>query len=168
MMDTLFLSSRFGSQWNFTDETELYAVSLDGRFWRSSYAPKKTSTGYIDAQGFHTVGLSKGLSYSGKHMLHRLIYQVWVSDIPEGHDVRHKDKDKSNNALENLELISHADNLAIASQEGRLQRGPLIPERFEAVKTLYDLGWTQEKLAKAFSVSQSAIAQYLTHHEFFS
>ncbi|MCA9835491.1 MAG: HNH endonuclease [Trueperaceae bacterium] len=163
MADTSFLSSRFGGTWKFTDLSEHYAISSDGRVWRSSYAPKKTTTGYKDKNGFHYVGLSKGLKYAGKQLLHRLVFQVWVSEIPSGHDVIHLDGDKSNNALENLQLISHADLLALQSRQGRLFRGPHSSERLEAIQVLQKLGWTQEKIAKAFGISQSAVAQYLIH-----
>lgn len=42
---------------------------------------------------------------------HRLVWIAFKGQIPEGFEVNHKDLDKHNNRLDNLELLTHSDNL---------------------------------------------------------
>lgn len=47
-----------------------------------------------------------------KHFLvHRAIWEAFNGEIPEGYDIDHIDGDPSNNALENLQAISHQENI---------------------------------------------------------
>lgn len=45
--------------------------------------------------------------------LHREVWKDANGEIPEGHVIHHKDGDKSNNALENLECLPTAEHLKI-------------------------------------------------------
>ena len=45
------------------------------------------------------------------HAVHRLVAMAFIGPIPDDMTVNHKDGLKSNNAVENLEIVSHADNL---------------------------------------------------------
>lgn len=154
MQDTSFLSQRFGSQWRYTDSSRQYAVSQDGRMWRASYAPHKTTTGHKDALGFHAVNLSKGLELAGRWYLHRLVYTIWVKPLAQGYDVIHQDANKSNNAVHNLLCVEHVKTL----ERSTLKKQALNQTRIEAIKVLLQHGWTQEKIAEAFEVSQPAIS----------
>jgi hypothetical protein len=47
-----------------------------------------------------------------KNMLvHRLVYMAFHGEIPSGFEINHKDANKSNNRLDNLELVTRSDNL---------------------------------------------------------
>ena len=43
--------------------------------------------------------------------LHREIWRFAFGCVPDGHDVHHKDGDKGNNSLDNLELLSRPDHM---------------------------------------------------------
>lgn len=43
-------------------------------------------------------------------MVHRLVYETFVGNIPEGFEINHKDENKKNNSIFNLELVSHKEN----------------------------------------------------------
>lgn len=45
-----------------------------------------------------------------KYLLHRLVYLHFVGKIPLGMEVNHKDENKSNNHVSNLELMTSKEN----------------------------------------------------------
>ena len=51
-------------------------------------------------------GYYKSSHFSPPKLLHRYIWETRVGEIPSGFEIHHKDQDKSNNALENLDIHS--------------------------------------------------------------
>ena len=52
------------------------------------------------------------VSFNGKNKyLHRIVYNAFCGDIPFGYEIDHKDCNKLNNALYNLELVTHSQNM---------------------------------------------------------
>ena len=49
---------------------------------------------------------------NGDKRLHRVVYEDHHGPIPEGHHIHHKDHDRHNNAIENLELMTASDHLS--------------------------------------------------------
>ena len=59
----------------------------------------------IDADGYHRVDIY------GKHKkVHRLVYETWGGDIPDGMQVNHINDDKNNNSIDNLYLGTQTQN----------------------------------------------------------
>lgn len=54
--------------------------------------------------------------------LHRTVWEYHYGEIPSGYHIHHADKDKANNAIENLELVCGSDHL---------RRHMQAPERIE-------------------------------------
>jgi len=69
----------------------------------NGYQYKKNKFGYW-------LGGSSG-SKSGDGSLHRAIWKYQKGEIPKKYDVHHIDGNKSNNSIENLQLISHSDHM---------------------------------------------------------
>lgn len=53
----------------------------------------------------------------GNKRLHRYIWEKYNGKIPDGYHIHHKDHDKSNNDINNLELLSAKDHLHIHNME---------------------------------------------------
>ncbi len=53
----------------------------------------------------------------GERLLHRRVWAEQNGEIPEGHEVHHKDRDWRNLSIDNLELMSAADHYAEHSKE---------------------------------------------------
>lgn len=47
----------------------------------------------------------------GKHFfVHRMVWECFMGEIPEGKEINHIDSNPKNNSLNNLELVSHIEN----------------------------------------------------------
>lgn len=44
--------------------------------------------------------------------VHKIVWTTFMGDVPAGLEISHKDDDKTNNALDNLEVVTHAYNVA--------------------------------------------------------
>ena len=44
-------------------------------------------------------------------LVHRIIAKAFISNIPQGMEINHKDGNKENNRVENLEIVSHFENM---------------------------------------------------------
>jgi len=64
--------------------------------------------------GYWKLGFEQGGTY-----MHRYVWSYWNGKIPDGHHIHHKDGDKSNNMLENLELISASDHARLHSRSNK-------------------------------------------------
>lgn len=102
-------------------------------------------------------------------LIHRLVWEAHRGPIPKGHWVNHKNGEKTDNRLENLECDTpsynhlHASNVLkrrYASGE-ECAAGRFSEEAILAIKTLRKLKWSQHKIAKVFGCSQPAIFHVL-------
>jgi hypothetical protein len=101
----------------------LYAVTEDGRVW--SYLTNKWRKLAISPKGYYTVQLSKeGKVYN--FLVHRLVYETFKGEIPEGLTVDHIDGNKINNTPDNLQLLTSGENTSKA-WKGR-KRAPFSDE----------------------------------------
>lgn len=82
-----------------------YEVSTYGRI-------RNVSTTQIKSQRSDRYGYRRVTLYpSGKtYTIHRLVAEVWIPPKEEGLQINHKDFDKTNNQLDNLEWCSVKDN----------------------------------------------------------
>lgn len=61
--------------------------------------------------GYKEVSLNFGLNKNGtSKYVHRLIAQTFLGEISKGFNVNHKDGNKSNNKLSNLEIVTFSEN----------------------------------------------------------
>lgn len=99
----------FGKPYKKYDEK--YYVSADGDVY-SRYSNKLLKHA-ITADGHHRVDLH------GKHVLvHRLVYIVWIGNIPKGFQINHKDDNKDNNNIANLYAGTQKQNIEDCIRNG--------------------------------------------------
>ena len=97
----------------------LYAITEDGRVWsykklRNPAGWRKTITNW---SGYERIQLRKNGQYHYSS-IHRLVASTYLpnpSNLPE---VNHKDGDKQNNRVENLEWCTHSENIRHADTIG--------------------------------------------------
>lgn len=79
-----------------------------------------------DKDGYLLVNLSK----NGKvktYKVHRLVWCSFNGKIPEGKQINHKDEDKTNNTLDNLELVTCKENINYGAHNERMAKAKSKP-----------------------------------------
>lgn len=80
--------------------------------------PAQTSSGYLTVSLFVR-------GKSTPTLVHRLVTAAFLGPRPDGHEVNHRDGDKRNNVVANLEYVTRAQNVRHAFAMGLNQgRGP--------------------------------------------
>lgn len=119
--------------------------------------PSVGGSGYAQAQ----------LSSDGKSCrvyVHHAVMEVFVGMRPVGFVVNHKDSNRQNNALENLEYVSQRDNCIHALNSGRRLRGPSMPKPSPKGFQKGDAHWTRrmpDRIARADRMPHSKLTQEL-------
>ena len=76
---------------------------------------KVLSPGYYD--GYQKIVLCYDKKMHTTYV-HKVIAETWLRERPKGYDVNHIDGNKDNNCLENLEYITHQQNVQHAFDMG--------------------------------------------------
>lgn len=104
-----------------TDLNEDYTVYSDGRIWskrsQKFLKPVMSKAGYLT----HSRSVTKGeLSPT----VHRILAHCFLGGIEDGKVVNHKDGNKLNNSLDNLELVTYSQNSTHARDSGLIRKVP--------------------------------------------
>lgn len=102
----------------------LYEASDDGQV-RS--LPRNTTSGKLLNQrtqnkGYYTVTICKNGKRKDR-LVHRLVWEAFNGMVPNGYEVNHIDENKANNALSNLELLTHRENVNYGSHKTKQRYG---------------------------------------------
>ncbi|KKM03564.1 hypothetical protein LCGC14_1773130 [marine sediment metagenome] len=131
---------------------------------------KRSKTGRTlklrDHKGYKMVALYFGNKTPKEVMVHRLILEAFVSACPKNKECNHKDGNKANNKLENLEWLTRSQNAKYSYDY--LGREPLRGESHgkakltnsqvkEIRKLCGNSTFTQKAIARKYNVSRAAI-----------
>ena len=130
-------------------------------FSEKECVPSKTKDGYFE--------LNLGGRNSEKWLLHRLVAYVWLDNPNNFKTVDHKDGNKANNCVENLEWVTLEENIKREwdNFEGfDLQRNykswkissKLNPTDRLKIKDLYSKGFSQKQLSEMFNIGQAQVS----------
>ena len=147
-----------------------YAISSKGRLYSYRYrriiVPGETKKGYF-VQGLCKDGKMKS------YLIHRLVAQAFIPNPDNFDEVNHKDLNKKNNSIENLEWVTRKDNRNHAIRNGHLgyrfgkgngigkkSRGNrrLTKEQVFEIRNRLRNGETGVSLAKEYGVGTSCIS----------
>jgi len=142
-----------------------YVVSSLGRVMRVS----GKTTGHVRKSSNNQCGYRQMLlSMNGKYYtvrVHRLVAEAFIGPVPVGYEVNHKDGDKNNNRADNLEYITHIENMSHAMKVLHKQpaigvhhgRSKLSEEDVRNIRRLLADGVSRRKIGFVYGVSGVAI-----------
>lgn len=96
-----------------------------------------------------------------KHRGHYLHRDIWIDaygEIPAGYVIHHKNGNKEDNRLANLDIIS---DIAHRQYHGRQYKRRLTQDEIEAIKVLKRLGWTIAKIREQLKRSNAVVSDYV-------
>jgi hypothetical protein len=99
---------------------------------RGSAYPLKVA---YNSCGYQQVGVSSGSTRS--QYVHRLVAETWIDNPNHYEDVNHINGDKDDNRVENLEWVTHSENIRHAFRTGLIKVTPIrIVETGEIFESL--------------------------------
>ena len=131
-----------------------YTVYSDGR------VGKKRGEGFIRPH-VNKGGYKYFTPTSGPNRLHRFIWEAFNGPIPNRLTIDHIDGDKLNNRLENLQLMSHEDNI---------RKGHQIFDNkdLETIFYLKSLDWSNRRIAKEMDCSHTSINNVFSNKTYYT
>ncbi len=140
-----------------------YFISKDGFVLSEKWGKSRILKFRHDGSGYRRVNL-----YGKDLSIHRLVAMVYMSDFDSNLEVNHIDGDILNNNLENLEMVTHKENMQHAHRIGlvKVSRGEthhlakLTEKKVLEIRALLDEGnWKQYKIAAKYKVGAKLISE---------
>lgn len=145
----------------------LYQISNDGHIESCRQGRWKRMCFTLTRDGYLRVSLR--LDGGRKtYCVHRLVAEAFIGPAPDNYETNHLDGNKLNNAVENLEWVTHTENLAHAERLGLMNRAcgakngnsKLTVKQVQVIRHTYAQGKkTQAKIATMFGVSQAHVSE---------
>lgn len=134
-----------------------WEISNQGRI-RKTFTPKP----YVNSVGYAVAHISQG-GTARKVSLHRAVYETFVDEIPVDKVINHINGVKTDNRLENLELVTTRENIQhykekLLTHKGELNKNSkLTVEKVKDIRKRKKLGVSTLQLAKEYGVAPSTI-----------
>jgi hypothetical protein len=149
----------------------VYSVSNLGRVRREMADRPPAKAGFVLKPriskrygGYLTVGLKNGQRVSTA-FVHRLVAEAFLGPCPAGLEVNHKNRDKTDPRLENLEYVTHVENIRHSYRTGRRHsagetngHAKLTEAEVRTIRALRARGVPIREVASRYSVTQSTIS----------
>lgn len=153
--------------WRIIPDFPDYEASNTGKIRRATPSPH--SHGCNELRPLKMVrGYLKVILYRNKkrcqQYVHQLVLRAFAGPPPDGYVCNHKDGDRHNNHLDNLEWITVGDNIRHAAYVLKSLRGhpKMTPDQVREIRHLYLTGnYTQKQLGVMYGIDASAISNII-------
>jgi hypothetical protein len=102
------------------------------------------------------VNLSNNCKHSNQYA-HVLVAKAFIGDIPKGYEVNHIDKNRANNHVSNLEIVSHRANVL----HGKGYKGDYKTVESKCLELIAEGMVSTTELSKALSISTGSVLTIL-------
>jgi predicted XRE-type DNA-binding protein len=97
--------------------------------------------------------------------VHNLVGKLFLDNPNKLPELHHLDYDRTNPKVDNLQWISHKDNVKISANLGKYKNktgennnnSKLKEEQVKEIRNMYNNGFTRYRIAKMFNVSWSMV-----------
>jgi hypothetical protein len=119
---------------------------------------------HIWGHGYNRISLHKNRKYT-RHSVHILVANVYITKIKDKPIINHKDGNKINNHVDNLEWVTHQENRLHAAKTG-LNKGPigekqhlskLTRDDVVQIRKLRNSGIEYGEISKLYNVTKMTI-----------
>lgn len=114
--------------------------------------------------GYRFISLENAEGVRKNSSIHRLVVSTFIGPIPKGMWVNHKNGNKADNRLSNLEITTPTQNhqhardiLKRTYASGEASNGKLNNEAVAAIRALHSVGWSYRRIATALLVSNTTV-----------
>ena len=149
-----------GEEWKPIKGFPNYRVSNLGRVW--SYIRRKMMTRTPNPKGYRRVILTPAKGKKAKHIQVSLLVAFTFIGPPNGGEteVDHKNRNKADDRLENLEWLSHLKNVerAIVTGEDH-HRSKITSQEKRDILDLHRRGFSSKNIARHFPITPTRINQ---------
>jgi transcriptional regulator with XRE-family HTH domain len=121
-------------------------IGENGRRWKGRVMKPQVVRGYLH------VALNRN-GHTKQCLLHRLIVEAFIGSIPEGYQVNHRDCNKVNNRVSNLEIVTASQNMRHAHDNGLVRPSSARGEAI-SISVL-----TEADVIRIFEMSASGMSQ---------
>lgn len=120
----------------------------------------KYSNGYLLAPNDNGKGyLSVQLGRNNRQYIHRLVARCFLTGKIS--EINHKDLNKSNNSVNNLEYVTRQYNQRHMIKHGKHNRAQLTTHHVNNIRALSSYGLPNKILAEMYAVSKSTISNII-------
>lgn len=133
--------------------TDYKADSESGEIISLKGKNEKSLKQVISNAGYYTVQLSWNSKYK-HYLVHRLIWEAFNGPIPKGFVINHKDENKLNNCLSNLEMVTPQYNTMYGTARKRM-----VEKRSMPVRQLHNNEVIKDYPSAAEAARQTGIGQ---------
>lgn len=150
---------------------EYKLIPFSGGYWASNKGNIKNRQGKPLSQKTKSNGYKEVCLYIDKKpymkYVHRLIIETWSIPIQQGKQVNHIDGDKSNNCIENLEVVTPSENSKhsyhVLGNKAPVMKGEKHPnakltkDEVLQIRHMFKKGLDARLMAKTFNTPLSTI-----------
>lgn len=134
-----------------TPQGDIYSYKQKKKRKLKPQKASQSKKGYFQVRLFEVGG---GDVMGKLQYVHRLVWETFKGDIPEGKQIDHIDGDTSNNSIDNLQVLTPRKNM---DKYNRNKWGPTIRDRRDEFIKLYKELGTYKKVSETTGIAYQRI-----------
>lgn len=139
---------------------------IKDKIGRTKFYKGQELSQFIDKSGYPMCTLWRDSKGKNK-TVHRIVAEAFIANPENKPQVNHKDGDKENNHVNNLEWVTNSENdlhafeigLRTVNRGSKSNLAKLTEEEVIEIRKLKKNGKTQRNIAKVFDISEGSVSQ---------